>query len=359
MYKETTYFFNPRVGKKYFEKGFKGIKLLIVGAHHYCTLNCKYKEKCNTNSGVIEVDKKCPEYIDRENKEYYKLSNSNIIEINSYIEESQRYYSYNDFTTYMLDKRDGEETNDEITDFWESVCFYNYTQHYLSDRKTPPFKSNQKLYTDDYKALLSIIDELEPEILLVWNPAIRDCILNKDKDKSFAYLGITDMQRISVYVFSVKRYIKRNALRKFIYAYNVKSQRRTKSGSMKLVKQCFGLKSIDSGSPYAKLINVLDDMIKIGFLYPTSSCLLFLIDDWNDHNIGFFYGKIKDYLDLPHGCKNKGLGELFGDNRMEKYTYNANLKDPFVNDINKVWNRNDSKISKKGKLSGNEIELSY
>lgn len=47
------YFFTPRVGKDY-EKGFHGIKTLILGSHFYCPYtDCSHlKEECASSNTI-------------------------------------------------------------------------------------------------------------------------------------------------------------------------------------------------------------------------------------------------------------------------------------------------------------------
>ncbi len=55
------YFFTPRVGKDY-EKGFHGIKTLILGSHFYCPYtDCSHlKEECASSNTICIIRKsKC------------------------------------------------------------------------------------------------------------------------------------------------------------------------------------------------------------------------------------------------------------------------------------------------------------
>ena len=107
---EHRYFFKPRVGKDY-QDGFMGLRTLVLGAYHYCWYDkCRYFKECVT-------------------EEYYRLSNSNVIEIDSYL-EGGHCPAYSSFTHRMLGKKSflGSEAR---ASFWERVAFYNWIQHYL------------------------------------------------------------------------------------------------------------------------------------------------------------------------------------------------------------------------------------
>ena len=100
--KITSYFFKPRIGK-YYKDGFKGYKTLVLGVKHHCTLNkCEYYQKCVIERGCRDYDKLCPCYVNMEDQSYYCLSNSNTIEIDSYIEENDKYPKYSLFTEAMM-----------------------------------------------------------------------------------------------------------------------------------------------------------------------------------------------------------------------------------------------------------------
>ena len=96
-------FFNPRVGKDY-QEGFMGHRTLVLGAYHYCWYGkCRYFKECVVEGRVADYDTVCPEYERMSDRDYYRLSNSNIIEIDSYL-EGEHYPAYDSFTHRMLGK---------------------------------------------------------------------------------------------------------------------------------------------------------------------------------------------------------------------------------------------------------------
>ena len=97
-------FFNPRVGKDY-QEGFMGHRTLVLGAYHYCWYGkCRYFKECVVEGRVADYDTVCPEYERMSDRDYYRLSNSNIIEIDSYL-EGEHYPAYDSFTHRMLGKK--------------------------------------------------------------------------------------------------------------------------------------------------------------------------------------------------------------------------------------------------------------
>lgn len=193
-------FFKPRIGQ-YYECGFRGYKTLVLGAHFYCPLPCEHKEACLKDSRPF--DRECPCYKDK-NDEYFTLSNSCYVEVNSYLEGCP-YPSFSMFTKYMMNKRDYIPDPVKYR-FWEHVCFYNYLQHYLKDGNTPKYLGNEKLFAEDWDAFQEVLEELQPELIYVWNESIKETILAHEKKLTgrIVYLGETDMQGLTIYRFLYK-----------------------------------------------------------------------------------------------------------------------------------------------------------
>lgn len=191
------YFFKPRVGQNYW-KGIGGLRVLIVGSHFRCPYsNCVHlKKECASSSTIFEMDQKCPCYLDKEDQEYYRLSNSDTIEVNSYL-EGFSYQAFSAFTYLMLNKRD-HLTDQEKSEFWEQVAFTNYIQHYWPDGSSPKYFENKALYDTDHEAFAQVVDELKPHLIFVWNEAIRDCLI---ANSNLTYFGKVDIPVLSVYLF--------------------------------------------------------------------------------------------------------------------------------------------------------------
>lgn len=193
-------FFKPRIGA-YYNKGFRGYKTLVLGAHFYCPFECQFKEDCLKDSRPF--DRECPCYKGKDD-EYFTLSNSCYVEVNSYLEGCP-YPSFSMFTKYMMNKRDYIPDPVKYR-FWNHVCFYNYLQHYLKDGNTPKYLGNEDLFAKDWDAFQEVLEKLQPELIYVWNESIKETILaNKEKLKDrIEYLGETDMQGLTIYRFLYK-----------------------------------------------------------------------------------------------------------------------------------------------------------
>lgn len=191
-------FFQPRTGNRY-EEGFQGLRTLILGSHFYCPYqDCPYLHTaCASSEDIREMDRKCPCYTKKDDPEYYRLSNSNEIELESFL-EGFPYASYSAFTYLILHRRD-YLTEDEKRNFWEQVAFTNYLQHYLPDGFTPDYAGHEELYDADYGAFTEVLEELKPQVVFVWGPAVKDCLVAHG---DLTYLGMTKLPVLSVYVFT-------------------------------------------------------------------------------------------------------------------------------------------------------------
>ena len=109
------YFFKPRVGQNYW-KGIGGLRVLIAGSHFRCPYsNCVHlKKECASSSTIFEMDQKCPCYLDKEDQEYYRLSNSDTIEVNSYL-EGFSYQAFSAFTYLTQCQQLGFQVPDDIS----------------------------------------------------------------------------------------------------------------------------------------------------------------------------------------------------------------------------------------------------
>lgn len=160
------YFFQPRIGAKYTE-GIKGVKTLILGASFYCkSTDCKFFDICTVDSRPF--DEICPDYACN----HLKLSDSATIEVDSYLDIDGKYRSYGTFTQMMREALD-DSRYQTSADIWEHVAFYNYVQHILPTTITPSFYDG---YEDDFAALVQVIKQLQPQLIIVWGKPVRDAL---------------------------------------------------------------------------------------------------------------------------------------------------------------------------------------
>ena len=174
---KSHYFFKPRVIEETYQHGFHGYRTLIVGAslpcypeQYYCTI----KDICKHDTSLC--DKICPPYANFEDREYYCLSNSNEIEIQSYIEGSSHSHLFDKICRYMTGTC---ETEDDKKNFWNKVAFTNYHQNiYVA----PWNYTNLPSYVEDteknFKAFLEVLEKWEPEIIYFYK-GVKDIILKR------------------------------------------------------------------------------------------------------------------------------------------------------------------------------------
>lgn len=213
MEKRDSYFFRPRIGKNYW-KGFRGYRTFVLGAYHFCRewhamrYHCNHYEQCVREGRSREFNETCPIYLDRMDlyDGYYRISNSNIIEIDSYI-EGERCPSYGEFTRRMTDKSGRLISSEDRENFWESVIFYNYIQHFLPEAEEFSYQDHKEELDADFTAFARVLDKLKPEIIYIWTDAIKDAVLNNRMSLAGIELvpcSREDVGSMSVWTITVK-----------------------------------------------------------------------------------------------------------------------------------------------------------
>ena len=195
-------FFQPRIGQHYRE-GFKGYRTLVLGVKHHCILKqCPFYEDCVIRRNCVSYDAKCPAYGDRHD---LRLSLSNQIEIDAFLEEYDRYPTYSYFTKLMLGKTD-DCTEAEKTAFWEQVAFVNYLQYFCPSPQVPEYEEEGLTYrSEDWDAFQELLEVVKPEVLLVWNAALKTLL-----DKKIAggeIKGLTHFDDFRSETLTINRYL--------------------------------------------------------------------------------------------------------------------------------------------------------
>ena len=227
-------FFQPRIGQHYRE-GFKGYRTLVLGVKHHCTLrHCRYFADCVLNKNCNRYDSLCLAYdctnyvngrkmckvcigINGEHCKYYEprtmeekhdnflLSQSNIIEIDAFLEENDHYPAYTYFTKLVLNKSD-DLTDGEKTNFWEHVAFANYLQYFCDAPQVPSYEGDGMTYRqEDWEAFKELMEELQPEVVFVWNPALKTLLDKKIAEGEIA--GLTHFDDFRSETLTVNRYL--------------------------------------------------------------------------------------------------------------------------------------------------------
>lgn len=195
-------FFQPRIGRHY-QEGFRGYRTLVLGVKHHCLLrHCRFYEDCVNQKNCALYDEVCPAYGDRHD---LCLSQSNQIEIDAFLEEYDRYPTYTYFTKLMLGKSD-DCTETEKKSFWEQVAFANYLQYFCPSQQVPEYKGDGSDYRiEDWNAFLKLLDTLQPEVLLVWNAALKMLLDKKIAEGEIE--GLTYFDDFRSETLTINRYL--------------------------------------------------------------------------------------------------------------------------------------------------------
>lgn len=331
------YFFEPRKGVDY-EKGYEGLRTLIVGVAHICTHVCPFHALCKSPVSIRKMDRECPLYRDRDS--YYRLSNSNEIEICSFIDGDAHYPAYSAFTYYMLNARD-VLTSEDKSRLWESVAFTNYLQVYLDNDELAGISDSMS--EGAYDSFLEAVQELKPNVIYAWNPLVRDSL--KCHPEMFRYLGQADMSfQLSVYVFvPVEGGPGRNELRKLRYSRGISSCVHRDKWYKDLVSRNLGC-TIDD--PYRKntvksIAQLFKDWVESGLLGASENDLYFRNSGnfkWTTCHIAYFVRWIKDKYSLGRGA-NEGFVCIFNEPDIPKYSISPKKADEIRKKVDSVFRK--------------------
>ena len=203
MDEDRTYFFRPRVGK-YYKDGFNGYRTLVLGQYLYCwRQSCIYRDKCTIKGLSHQLDLLCPLYSGMEDREYYRLSNSNIIEVDSYLEGND-YSAFSAFTHCMLGQKEHLPSSVRKY-FWDRVAFYNYIQHYFPDPEIFEYNVRKNELDRYFTAFVSVVAELRPEVIYVWGDALKRMLEEHSREMNGVELNCVrqfDAGFVSVWIFT-------------------------------------------------------------------------------------------------------------------------------------------------------------
>lgn len=277
------------------------------------------------------MDRACPYYINKEDPEYYRLSNSDEIEVESYL-EGFPYPAFDAFTSLLLKKRD-YLTEDEKRHFWDQVAFTNYIQHYWPDGYTPAYADNKELFDTDYEAFREVLLQLKPQVVYVWHEAIKDC-LRAHGDLRF--IGMTNMPIISTYLFvydGAEPPLSSVCLRELTAQYGIASEEVSTEWLRKLLLDSFG---VSTGNVFGvrtlyvedrkevlqnrkgvagirDFVTLLKRCVGQGLLVRDGSRLAFAPELTRRHR-EIFLKLIKEYFAVPKKGTNAALARMFGYN---------------------------------------------
>ena len=197
---DSKIFFKPRYDKEKYEKGYKGYRTLILGVFHVCRTECKFREDCFKNTA--KYDRECPVYKGRE--EYYSLSNSNEIEVESYLEECDSHYSYSYITKYFF-RTNKSVPEDKKRDFWDSIAFTNFLQNMHMSYTTLEYEKNKEMFNNNIPAFMTLLDELQPEVIYVIDKAVKDCLCAEGNEiNGLEFVDSYEDWQVPIYRFTYK-----------------------------------------------------------------------------------------------------------------------------------------------------------
>lgn len=163
-------FFNPFVGSNY-HKGISGKKILVLGASFYCPkTECSFFSRC-TNTTIKDsspYDRICPVY--SANGICLHDEPANSIE--------NWYPTYQTFAK-GLEQFVGYADYDNI---WSHLAFTNYVQFFLpSNGDSFRTTKSSDLSERDFEALIEVVKELSPDIVIVWGCVINTSVKENNK----------------------------------------------------------------------------------------------------------------------------------------------------------------------------------
>lgn len=149
-------FFNPWIGKHYFNNKLFSKRIFILGESHYCDKNC-------IDCGNVYQHPECGSIT------------SDVIGwyLNPEIEREKWMNTYLKFERSLV----GIETfNDDSIKIWDSLVFYNFLQVAMSG---PRISGTNKEYADAAKSFLDTLEQYSPDVLIVWGVRLWDNLPNK------------------------------------------------------------------------------------------------------------------------------------------------------------------------------------
>ena len=69
-------------------------------------------------------------------------------------------------------------TQNERLDFWNSVAFYNYIQHFLPEAEDFSYQERKSVLDADFPAFMQVLEELEPDVIYIWTDAVKDAVFS-------------------------------------------------------------------------------------------------------------------------------------------------------------------------------------
>lgn len=344
MGNRTEPFFKPWVGKNYAD-GFEGARTMVLGAYHICSDQCEHKSKCCSRKEIRDMDCECPSYKSFEDQKYYRLSNSNEIEIDSFIDKEAHYPAYQAFTCYMFGLRD-QCPSEKRSELWESVLFTNMLQHWVPDAEVELTADD---FDEDFDALWQVISEYKPQVIYAWNAKVKECL--KRHPEQLICLGNANMAfSLNVSVFlPIGHDLSDGEIK------NLKARRGIVGEQWVLEDYRNAVKRhLDHALPakpklrfsyVALMASILREMVGKGYLETCESgSLRFVPKRWSKELKCYFKQALQSNFNLD--SESAGIAALLGDPRLGSYAYPKGYEPkpahlPLQQYLDSIWKRSN------------------
>lgn len=180
--------FRPWVGKNYLSQGYKGKRILVLGASHYCLDELVEGGRCFPLCTKEKMQDECV--------------NQTIYGIRGFV------YNYKGFArneqTYLCFERaiiGKEATQEEREIFWNGIVFYNYIQFNLDG---PRRKIKQEYLAESELAFKEILEEFMPDYFVIWGDELYEK-LPECGEHSLLYISDSDFTHVYTYTIQGKR----------------------------------------------------------------------------------------------------------------------------------------------------------
>ena len=141
-------FFKPWVGKNYKTGGIFKKKILVVGESHYCG-----NEECNGRCGFRDFPEGGGEC---------EIFTKNTVEVYLSGKKERWTPTYRKFERSLINK---VTTIEESREIWHSIAFFNFLQVAMTEARK---SGTGEDYEEGRKAFLEVINELQPNLIIVW-----------------------------------------------------------------------------------------------------------------------------------------------------------------------------------------------
>lgn len=175
-------YFKPWVGPDYYEGGVFNYRILAVGDSHYCSDPCSLRDqgKCGIAGNVsLEEMGECRDFTVNIVKQY----------INNVGNPLGRWTgTYTKFTRVLSG---GRESQIDVKHVWNSIAFYNFVQSNIQVGPGQNMMSflfkGQNLYSDSIAAFNSIVEDLQPDFIIVWGNNVWNTIKSSSTVKCLEF----------------------------------------------------------------------------------------------------------------------------------------------------------------------------